>query len=234
MLELINISKGFWGEDGFRPVLNSVSLTIGKGEMVTLLGRSGSGKTTLLRIASGHEAPDSGQVLLEGAAVSKPSVDRFVVFQTFDQLFPWQSVRRNLIFALRSARNMPQGEAAETADHWLEQTGLAGSGGQLPHELSGGMKQRAALARAFALSPKVLLLDEPFAGLDAVLRESMQRLLLDLCRKQQCSVLFVTHDIEEALLLSPQPAILRADGSGIARILDSRNASAEIHQLLEL
>jgi ABC-type nitrate/sulfonate/bicarbonate transport system ATPase subunit len=232
-LVLENIHKSFATEDGVRPVLQGVSLTVGEGELVTLLGRSGSGKTTLLRIVAGYDFPDGGRALWNGAPIAGPSFNRFVVVQTFDQLFPWRRVGANISFALRTVYpNLTKQEAKEQAAYWLEQTGLSGCGDLWPAQLSGGMKQRAALARAFALQPELLLLDEPFGALDSMLRRSMQELLLNLCAVHRCSVLFVTHDIEEALCLSSSPAFLTANGREILRLNSAQINQEEIRRLL--
>ncbi len=232
-LVLKQIHKSFVTEEGVRRVLQGVSLTVGEGELVTLLGRSGSGKTTLLRIAAGYDFPDEGRALWNGAPITGPSPNRFVVVQTLDQLFPWRRVGSNIRFALRTVYpHITKAEAGERAAYWLEQTGLSGCGDLWPAQLSGGMKQRAALARAFALQPELLLLDEPFGALDSMLRRTMQELLLNLCAVHRCSVLFVTHDIDEALRLSPSPAFLTADGREILRLDSSRTNPEEIRRLL--
>lgn len=232
-LRLQNIYKSFEREGGRHRVLAGVNLMVGEGEMVTLLGRSGSGKTTLLRIAAGYDFPDQGTALWNGAPIEGPSPHRFVVFQSFDQLFPWRRVNSNISFALRRVYpELSRQEAREKAAYWLEQTGLAHCGDLWPSQLSGGMKQRAALARAFALQPGLLLLDEPFAALDCMLRRTMQELLLSLCARHRCSVLFVTHDIEEALYLSPSPAFLTADGKEILRLDRDQTNQESIRRLL--
>ena len=204
----------------------------GEGELVTLLGALRQRKTTLLRIVAGYDT-DGGRALWNGAPIAGPSFNRFVVVQTFDQLFPWRRVGANISFALRTVYpNLTKQEAKEQAAYWLEQTGLSGCGDLWPAQLSGGMKQRAALARAFALQPELLLLDEPFGALDSMLRRSMQELLLNLCAVHRCSVLFVTHDIEEALCLSSSPAFLTANGREILRLNSAQINQEEIRRLL--
>ncbi len=232
-LRLQNIHKSFEREGSRHRVLEGVNLTAGEGETVTLLGRSGSGKTTLLRIAAGYDFPDQGAALWNGAPIEGPSPHRFVVFQSFDQLFPWRRVGSNIRFALRTVNpKLSRQEAGERAAYWLEQTGLADCGDLWPSQLSGGMKQRAALARAFALQPGLLLLDEPFAALDCIQRRTMQELLQELCARHHCTVLFVTHDIEEALYLSPSPAFLTAGGREILRLNRDQANQESIRRLL--
>lgn len=226
-LAVENLYKSYPG----KPVLRGVSLTLREGELLTLLGRSGCGKSTLLRLIAGFEAPDSGRIFMDGAPVSAPSPRCFMVFQSFDQLFPWKRVEENLVYALLRAKiENTRAAAQERARFWLDEVGLSGSEKCWPFELSGGMKQRAALARAFSLQPGLLLLDEPFSGLDSLLRESMQGLLLRLCGRHQTSALYVTHDIAEARLLSPSPALMRPDGSEILRV--GQATEAEIRGFL--
>lgn len=216
LLRLENVSKSFHPAQGEKAVLRGVSLSLETGALQALLGHSGSGKTTLLRLIAGHEQPDGGTLFFENTPITGPSVERFLVYQQYGQLFPWKTVRDNLIFALRSARpDTSKAEALKLADFWLSETGLSENAESWPRTLSGGMQQRAALARAFSLQPKLLLLDEPFSGLDAVLRAAMQALLRNLCQRHHVTALFVTHDIQEALALSPRPIVLSPDGSSI-------------------
>lgn len=235
ILEISGLRKSYRQENRSIEVLKGVSLALPEGRLKVLLGRSGSGKTTLLMICAGYEKPDEGQVLFCGTPLSGASPDRFMVFQTFDQLYPWLSVKDNIAFALRNtARRLSKHAAEETAMQLLCETGLAGFENAWPASLSGGMKQRAALARAFALRPKLLLLDEPFAALDAVLRKSMQQLLMDLCDKRNVSALFVTHDIEEALCLDSSPFVLGHDGAQIHSMAGRASDRQSIIDLLSI
>ncbi|MDL2219908.1 ATP-binding cassette domain-containing protein [Ruminococcaceae bacterium OttesenSCG-928-O06] len=232
LLEVKGLYKSYAGGNGPVPALRGVNLRLPKGLLLTILGRSGCGKTTLLRCVAGHEAPDAGEICFEGVPIAGPGHKRFMVYQQYDQLFPWMRVGQNIAFALRAVHPaLAPAEANDTAAFWLAECGLPDSGGLWPAELSGGMKQRAALARAFALQPALLLLDEPFAGLDAVLRHAMQVLLLGLCQKHGLSALFVTHDIAEALDLSPAPCLMRPDGTEILP-LDKTTPREEILALL--
>ena len=183
-----------------------------------LLGPSGCGKSTLLKAVGGFIAPVEGEIRLAGQAVRAPGPDRIVVFQEFDQLPPWKTVKQNVMFPLLASRTLGKKEAQERALHYLDKVGLAKFADVYPHQLSGGMKQRVAIARALAMQPRVLLMDEPFAALDALTRRKMQEELLDLWDGVRFTLLFVTHSIEEALvvgnriaLLSPHPGRMRAE-----------------------
>jgi NitT/TauT family transport system ATP-binding protein len=185
-------------------------LTVRRGDRLVLLGPSGCGKSSLLRAIAGFIQPESGRIQLEGRPIRGPGPDRVVVFQEFDQLLPWRTVRQNVMFPLRAARRMGRAEARARADAYLAKVGLAEFGDDHPHMLSGGMKQRVAIARALAMEPAMLLMDEPFAALDAITRREMQAELLSLWRIVRCTVLFVTHSVEEALLLGNRVVVLSA------------------------
>lgn len=203
ILEVEGLSKGFATNTngaGRILVLNDVGLTVRKGEMICIVGRSGCGKSTLLNILAGFLSPDRGCVRLGGRPVDRPAPDRCVVFQE-DALFPWLTVRENIAFGLK-VRAMSRQEKEQEVDRFLALVGLTDFGSYLPAEISGGMKQRVALARVLILQPEVLLMDEPFAALDAQTREEMQDLLLHLWAKLAHSIVFVTHDVGEAVLLA--------------------------------
>ena len=197
---------------------HEVSFDVYDGDRYILLGASGCGKSTLLKAVAGFVAPTAGQVLLDGRAVTGPGPDRIVVFQEFDQLPPWKTVLQNVAFPLTAARRLARAEARERALHYLDKVGLAAFADAYPHTLSGGMKQRVAIARALAMQPRILLMDEPFAALDALTRRKMQEELLQLWDDLRFTVLFVTHSIEEALVvgsrilvLSPHPGQVKAE-----------------------
>jgi len=214
-------------------------------ERFVLLGPSGCGKSTLLKAVAGFIAPVEGSIRLDGAPITEPGPDRVVVFQEFDQLPPWKTVLQNVVFPLRASGRLPPREATERARHYLAKVGLSAFADSYPHTLSGGMKQRVAIARALAMQPRVLLMDEPFAALDALTRRKMQEELLELWDEVRFTLLFVTHSIEEALvlghrvaLLSPHPGRMRAEVNAHAFGLHS-TGSAEfqavtqrIHRLL--
>jgi ABC-type nitrate/sulfonate/bicarbonate transport system ATPase subunit len=185
-----------------------VSLAVADNDFITILGPSGCGKSTLLRIVAGLDAPTSGRVLLDGAPVTGPGAERGMVFQSYT-LFPWLTVRENICFGLREKR-MPQRRQDEIAAHYIARVGLAGFEHHYPKMLSGGMQQRTAIARALANDPKILLLDEPFGALDNQTRGLMQELLLGIWESERTTVLFVTHDIEEAIFMASRVAVMSA------------------------
>ncbi len=188
--------------------LDGLSLGVRDSEFVTIVGPSGCGKSTLLRIVAGLIEPSAGEVSVDGRLVEGPGADRGMVFQSYT-LFPWLTVQGNVEFGL-SLRGRPAEERAQTARRYIELVGLEGTEPAYPKELSGGMQQRVAIARALANDPSILLMDEPFGALDAQTREIMQELLLAVWEKTHKTVLFVTHDIEEAVLLSDRIYVMTA------------------------
>jgi NitT/TauT family transport system ATP-binding protein len=216
-------------------VLTDINLEIPAGEILVVVGPSGCGKSTLLRTLAGLLTPASGRILVDGRPIGGTSGERALVFQD-DGLLPWRSVRRNveLPLAIRKVSKMERRVRAET---WISQVGLAGYEDSLPRELSGGMRQRVQLARTLAGTPRVVLADEPFGALDAQTRVAMQRLLVDVWQQHPTTVVFVTHDVDEALFLGDRVAVLSKEGclvtvidSPAARIVDadSRAARTEI------
>jgi NitT/TauT family transport system ATP-binding protein len=220
-----------------------VSFDVYGGDRFVVLGPSGCGKSTLLKAVGGYMAPTEGGMRLKGKQVQAPGADRVFVFQEFDQLLPWKTVKQNVIFALESSGKM-RGKAAEAqAMRYLEKVNLTKFVDSYPHTLSGGMKQRVAIARAMAMEPDVLLMDEPFAALDALTRRKMQEELLQLWAETRFTMLFVTHSIPEAvlignriLLLSPHPGQvkgeLNSDGSDPIDPASGRKLSDRIHDML--
>ncbi len=197
---------------------HQVSFEVDPADRFVLLGPSGCGKSTLLKAVAGFIQPCEGEIRLQGRRVSQPGPDRIVVFQEFDQLPPWRTVKQNVMFPLLASKTLGRREAEERALHYLAKVGLAAFADAYPHTLSGGMKARVAIARALAMQPKILLMDEPFAALDALTRRKMQEELLLLWEEVRFTLLFVTHSIEEALvvgnrilLLSPHPGRVRAE-----------------------
>ncbi len=215
-LELEGVTFSYPGEP--LPVLNDVSLAIIPGEVVCVLGPSGCGKTTLLKVAASFLAPSAGNVRFRGTVVSDPDPERIVVFQEQDQLFPWKTALGNVIFPLRHAgRSLqhlenPGAPLRQRALNALAEVELRDDAARYPHQLSGGMRQRVALARAFVMEPAVLLLDEPFASVDAPTRKRLGMLLQRLQRSHNPGVLFVTHDMEEALRLGDRLVVLNRKG----------------------
>ncbi|PPS25525.1 sulfonate ABC transporter ATP-binding protein [Pseudomonas amygdali pv. morsprunorum] len=197
---------------------HQVSFEVDPADRFVLLGPSGCGKSTLLKAVAGFIRPSEGEIRLAGHQVTEPGPDRIVVFQEFDQLPPWKTVIENVMFPLLASRTLKRPEALERARYYLEKVGLSAFADAYPHTLSGGMKARVAIARALAMQPKILLMDEPFAALDALTRRKMQEELLELWDEVRFTLLFVTHSIEEALvvgnrilLLSPHPGRVRAE-----------------------
>lgn len=224
---------------------HQVSFDVYGSDRFVLLGPSGCGKSTLLKAVAGFIEPVAGSITLDGQPVRGPGPDRIVVFQEFDQLPPWKTVVENVAFPLRAAAKLSRAEARERALHYLDKVGLSTFADAYPHTLSGGMKQRVAIARALAMQPRVLLMDEPFAALDALTRRKMQEELLRLWDEFRFTLLFVTHSIEEALvvgnrilLLSPHPGRVRAELNSHEHSLenvdtgDFRDNVARIHRLL--
>ena len=222
-----------------------VSFDVRDSDRLVLLGPSGCGKSTLLKAVGGFIAPVEGEIRLDGRVIREPGPDRIVVFQEFDQLPPRKTVLQNVMFPLLASRTLGRAEARDRAQHYLAKVGLASFADAYPHQLSGGMKQRVAIARALAMQPRVLLMDEPFAALDALTRRRMQVELLELWAEVRFTLLFVTHSIEEALvignrivLLTPHPGRLRAEIDSDRFALDSLGSAdfqataTRIHGLL--
>ena len=216
-LQTVGVSKSFVRADEELLVLEDINLSFRTGEFVSLVGASGCGKTTLLRIIDGLIEPTDGEVLLDGQRIGRPGPDRGFVFQT-DCLLPWRSVLDNIVFGMELQR-IPKSQARRRAQELINLVGLAGFEGHFPLELSGGMRQRVNLARALAVDPQLLLMDEPFAALDAQTREIMQSELLKMWRQTQKTVIFVTHQIEEAIYLSDRVIVFSARPAKIREIV---------------
>ena len=244
LLRAESVTLEYAGERGTVRATHDVSFEVWRGDRFVLLGPSGCGKSTLLKAVGGFIAPRAGGLFLNGKPILRPGPDRIVVFQEFDQLPPWKTVKGNVMFPLL-AGGMPRAEAGARALHWLAKVGLSGFVDAYPHTLSGGMKARVAIARALAMQPEILLMDEPFAALDALTRRQMQEQLQALWEEIKFTMLFVTHSIEEALvvgnrilLLSPHPGRVRAELNSHQFGLHSAGgelfqaASARIHGLL--
>ena len=204
------VSRVFPGVRGGPPTraLEPTSLAVGDNDFICVLGPSGCGKSTLLRIVAGLDTPTTGRVLLDGAPATGPGADRGMVFQSYT-LFPWLTVTENICFGLRE-KGVSAAEQARRAAHYVGRVGLEGFERHYPKMLSGGMQQRTALARALVNDPKILLLDEPFGALDNQTRSLMQELLLGIWEAERTTVLFVTHDIEEAIFMANRVAVMTA------------------------
>jgi ABC-type nitrate/sulfonate/bicarbonate transport system ATPase subunit len=210
-LSIRKVGKTFPGVSRQAPpteALRPVSLDVADNDFITVLGPSGCGKSTLLRLVAGLEEPSTGEILLDDVPIRGPGADRGVVFQSYT-LFPWLTVRRNICFGLRE-KGVSFSEQREISDRFIARMGLQGFEDHYPKQLSGGMQQRVAIARALANDPKILLLDEPFGALDNQTRLLMQELLLDTWEAARKTVLFVTHDIDEAIFMANRVVVFSA------------------------
>jgi len=217
-LILDNISKSFFINDGsVVEALSCITFEVANSEFVSVLGPSGCGKTTLLRIVAGLETPTSGTIILDGEKIEGPSPRMAMIFQEYS-LYPWMTVIDNIEFGLEM-RGMPRAERRERALNYLDTVGLREFADRYPYELSGGMRQRVAVARALAVDPHILLMDEPFGALDAQTRNMLQRELLDIWEKTRKTVLFVTHSVDEAVFLSDRIVILTSRPGRIKEIV---------------
>ena len=218
--------------------VDGVSFEVGRSEKFVVIGPSGCGKTTLLKAIGGFMRPSAGRLTIEGRPIASAGPDRMVVFQDFDQLFPWHTVRGNVAYALRVAKSgVSKEDALKRADGVLELVGIGHAADRYPHQLSGGMKQRAAIARAIALEPTLLLLDEPFGALDAITRTKMQRELLAIHARLGLSIVLITHSIEEAAAIGDRVLVLTRGPGRVREIVDVKsagsNAVSYLHQLLD-
>ncbi|WP_286915884.1 MULTISPECIES: ABC transporter ATP-binding protein [Pseudomonas] len=245
LLQVENVSLEYRTSERVVRATHQVSFEVDRADRFVLLGPSGCGKSTLLKAVAGFIKPSEGQIRLAGERIEEPGPDRIVVFQEFDQLPAWKTVIENVMFPLLASRTLKRAEANERARYYLEKVGLSAFADAYPHTLSGGMKARVAIARALAMQPKILLMDEPFAALDALTRRKMQEELLELWQEVRFTLLFVTHSIEEALvvgnrilLLSPHPGRVRAEINshqfdlGSLGGADFQASAQRIHRLL--
>lgn len=207
-VKIDNVKKIFSGVKGETVALNGVSMDITENEFVCVIGPSGCGKSTLLNLIAGLKEPTSGKIYLDGREITAPGPERGVVFQQY-ALFPWLTVRKNVEFGLK-LKGMSKSEMNAVVDKYLQMVELQDFADSFPKELSGGMKQRVAIARAYAMNPEILLMDEPFGALDAQTRAQLQEDLLETWEKEQKTCFFITHDVEEAILLAQNVVIMSA------------------------
>jgi NitT/TauT family transport system ATP-binding protein len=226
-IELQGVGQVFWvrGDEDRRKrefvALDGVDLTVEPGDFLTLVGPSGCGKSTILDLVSGLTTPTSGRVVIDGHVVTGPGPDRSVVFQQYT-LLPWRTARENIEFALEAVGSWKKAERVARAEDYLELVGLTDFANRYPHELSGGMKQRIAIARSLSYEPGVLLMDEPFGALDAQTRERLQEELIGIWKRTGTTIIFITHDIEEAVFLGQRVAVMSSRPGAIRRVIDIR------------
>jgi NitT/TauT family transport system ATP-binding protein len=243
LLQVRGVTLQYKTRDHLVTATYRVDFEVLRSDRFVLLGPSGCGKSTLLKAVGGYLAPVEGEIRLKGGRIGRPGPDRMMVFQEFDQLLPWKTVEQNVAFALTASGKLSQREAIDKAKHYIAKVNLTAFAHSYPHTLSGGMKQRVAIARGMAMEPDILLMDEPFAALDALTRRKMQDELLQLWDDTHFTVLFVTHSIPEAviigsriLLLTPHPGRVKAELRGIPPGEGDARQRAElednIHRLL--
>lgn len=218
ILEVKDLNKVYKTAKGEVVALKNVNFKTHKREFVCVIGPSGCGKSTLIRILAGLESHTSGEVLLDNKPINGPGRDRGMVFQGYT-LFPWLNVKQNVMFGLKM-NNIDSAEASKEADLWLELVGLEKFANAYPHELSGGMKQRVAIARALVNQPRILLMDEPFGALDAQSRCKMQTHLLEIWRNIDVTILFITHDLDEAIFLADRILVLKAHPGEVQELIE--------------
>ena len=216
-LSVRQLRKTFGSNPDAPLAFDNVSLEIRRRELICIIGPSGCGKSTLIRIVAGLESASGGEILLDGKPVSGPGRDRGMVFQGYT-LFPWRTVKENVMFGLEISN---EGDAERDARQWLEMVGLSRFEDAYPHELSGGMKQRVAIARALANEPRILLMDEPFGALDALTRCKMQSYLLQIWKKVDVTILFITHDLEEACYLADRIIVMGSNPGRVVEVIEN-------------
>jgi NitT/TauT family transport system ATP-binding protein len=220
ILDVQGLSKTFAapGRPG-TPALSDVSFQVHRRELMCVIGPSGCGKSTLARLVAGLEEPNGGRMLLDGKPIAGPGPDRGMVFQSYT-LFPWLTVQKNVMFGLEVGKGNSRAQAEEEAHVWLQLVGLTKFASAYPHQLSGGMKQRVAIARALANRPRILLMDEPFGALDAQTRCQMQSYLLQIWKQVDITILFITHDLDEAVYLADRILILDAHPGRVRELME--------------
>ena len=220
LLSVSHVSLEYRTEQRTVRATHDVSFDVFRGDRFVLLGPSGCGKSSLLKAVAGFIAPRAGGIAMHGQPIHTPGPDRVVVFQEFDQLPPWKTVLENVMFPLLASKRLDKVAARERAHHWIAKVGLAGFEDAHPHTLSGGMKQRVAIARALAMQPEVLLMDEPFAALDAQTKMEMQEELVALWQRYEGTIVFVTHSVDEALILATKVAVMTHRPGRMRELID--------------
>lgn len=218
-IKIDNLNKEFKSDGQVKKVLEDINLDINDGEFICLLGHSGCGKSTLLNIVAGFDKPTSGKVLIDGNSDIKPSIDKVTIFQNYG-LLPWKNVEENVALGLDSLRIKGE-KRKEIVKKYIDLVGLSDYRKHFPRELSGGMQQRVAIARALAVEPKALFMDEPFSALDPITRKKLQEDVLDIWQEKKMTVIFVTHDIEEAILLGSKIVILAPNPGRVKAVINN-------------
>lgn len=243
-LELKNLKKLFKTGNNSKIALNNLNLEIKKNEFITILGPSGCGKSTLLKIIAGFIRAESGQVLKNGKEIKSAGLDRIMLFQDFEQLFSWQKVINNVEFAVKAAakeknQSLSSVEIRNKALKYLKEVKLLDYQDYYPYQLSGGMKQRVSLARTLAAEGEIMLMDEPFGSVDSQTRQELQRLLVQLWQEEEKTIIFVTHDIREAVFLAERIVLMKNEPGEIINIIENRlsyprkRSSRDFNQLFE-
>lgn len=220
----LDYAQGGVRGDRISAIVEDANFSIKNGEKFVIIGPSGCGKTTLLKAFGGFLQPLQGEILLKGKPIKKPGPDRAFVFQDFEQLFAWRTVLGNIVYALQVAKHIPKHVAIEKARYYLELVQVAAAADKYPHQLSGGMKQRAAMARALALEPDILLMDEPFGALDAITRSQLQIELNEIWKRTAVTLILVTHSIQEAVFLGTRVMVMSSSPAQIREIVDTSQA----------
>ena len=220
LLELKGLSKSFLKDNKIVNVLNEISFHVKKGEFLSIVGPSGCGKSTLLGLIAGFEKYEKGNILLKGEKVLNPSPKSLMVFQDFNQLLPWKTVLENVLFPLNiNKKEIDLKDRIKVAKDYLKMVKLEEYEDYYPHEISGGMKQRVAIARALSMKPEILLMDEPFGSLDVGTKAELQSILIELWKEIEATIVFVTHDIEEAVILSDRIIVMGKSPNSIKGII---------------
>jgi len=242
ILTVEDVTLQYQTRDYIVTATRKVSFSLFQSDRLVLLGPSGCGKSTILKAVAGYLKPFAGRIILHDTEINNAGPDRVMVFQEFDQLFPWKTVKENVIFALTASGKTDRKDAEERALHYLQNVNLEKFFHSYPHTLSGGMKQRVAIARCLAMRPEIILMDEPFAALDALTRQRMQDELLELWNDIKFTMLFVTHSIQEAILLgnrivmlSPHPGRVTAEMSLDSTVLDKNGQERfrDVHERIQ-
>ncbi len=221
-LRIENLDKTYTVNKEKKTIIHDFNLSCKQHDFICIIGKSGCGKSTLLKIIGGFDSQYSGQVKINDEKILSPNIDKILIFQDFNQLFPWKTVKENVLFPLKVNQKKKNFDSIDAvADKYIEMVGLRDYHHYYPHQLSGGMKQRVALARALALEPIVLLMDEPFSSLDALTRESLQGLLHEIWKKIKSTIIFVTHDIKEAIKLSTKIVIMGLPPDSTKYVIDN-------------